>query len=231
MGINLELKKLKNNDKAKILQRFFKTGKGQYGEGDFFLGITVPQQREIANKFWNKLSLKELEKLLFSKFHEERLTAFLILVKKYEHSEEKIKKNIVRFYLKNLHRANNWDLIDLTASKILGSFLLNKDKRVLYKLAKSKNIWERRASIVSTFSFIYENQFQDTMKISEILLADSHDLIQKAVGWMLREVGKRDIKILEFFLEKNYKKISRTTLRYSIEKMPEIKRQYYLRKQ
>jgi 3-methyladenine DNA glycosylase AlkD len=231
MDISSELRRLRNKDKAKILQKFFKTGKGQYGEGDLFLGVTVPQQRIIVKKFWGKATMKEVKKLLLSKFHEERLTALLILIKKYENSEEKIKKEIANFYLKNTKRINSWDLVDLTAPKILGNYLLNKKRKILFKLVKSKNLWERRISIVSTLAFIRENQFKDTIKISEILLDDKQDLIQKAIGWMLREVGKRNIEILESFLENNYKKMSRTALRYSIERMPEAKRKYYLHKQ
>lgn len=229
MKLSTELKKLQNKEKAKILSKFFKTGKGEYGEGDLFLGIQVPKQREIVKRFWDKIDLKELAELLYSRFHEERLTALLILVKKYEKSSNK--KKIVSFYLKNLRRVNNWDLVDLSAPNILGDFLLNRNKKVLYRLVKSKDLWARRISIVSTFSLIRKNRFEDALNLSKILLSDSHNLIHKAVGWMLREIGKRDLSLLEDFIEQNYKKMSRITLRYSIERMPESKRIYYLAKQ
>lgn len=220
---------MKCSEKSKILSKFFKTKKGEYGEGDLFLGITVPKIRSLVKEYWEETSLKELKELLKSKFHEERLTALLILVKKYESSENK--KRVVDFYLKNLIHVNNWDLVDLSAPNILGDFFSENPKEILYKLVKSKNLWEKRIAIVSTLTFIRKNNFNDTLKISRILLKDKHDLIHKSVGWMLREVGKRDLKVLEKFLEKNYKQMSRTTLRYSIERMPQSKRRYYLTKQ
>ncbi len=220
---------MKCSEKSKILSKFFKTKKGEYGEGDLFLGITVPKIRSLVKEYWEETSLKELKELLKSKFHEERLTALLILVKKYESSENK--KRVVDFYLKNLIHVNNWDLVDLSAPNILGDFFSENPKKILYKLAKSKNLWEKRIAIVSTLTFIRKNNFNDTLKISRILLKDKHDLIHKSVGWMLREVGKRDLKVLENFLEENYKQMSRTTLRYSIERMPPTKRRYYLTKQ
>ncbi len=231
MIIQKELKKLADKEKAKILQRFFKTAKGQYGEGDLFLGVTVPQMRNLVKLYWKEISLDEIKKILDSKFHEERLTYLLILVKKYENSDDKQKWMFVKFYLKNLKKINNWDLVDLTAPNILGNFLLDRDRKILYKLVKSKNLWEKRISIISTFSFIRKNKFEDTLRISKILLQDKHDLIHKAVGWMLREVGKRDMKVLERFLEENYRNLPRTALRYAIEKMQADKRMYYLTKQ
>ncbi len=220
-----DLHKLANTKRKKILQNFFKTGPGQYGEGDVFLGVTVPQSRSIAKKYAD-LSLDDTKRLLNSKIHEERLVAILLLVHKYQNSEDK--KPIVDYYLKNSKKINNWDLVDLSAPKILGNFLLDKNKSILYKLSKSKNLWERRISIISTHTFILNHRFSDTLKISEILLNDEHDLIHKAVGWMLREVGKKDEKILERFLKKHYKKMPRTMLRYAIEKFPEKKRKSYL---
>ena len=201
MSIIKDLDSLGNKEKAVILSRFFKTGKGQYGEGDLFLGITVPDQRKLADKH-KESSLKEIEELLQSKIHEHRLTALLILVQKYKEADEKNKKEIFDFYINNLKCVNNWDLVDLTAPNISGDFLNNKDKSILYNLAKSENIWERRTAIISTFNFIKTNKFEDAFKISEILLEDKHDLIHKAVGWMLREIGKKDIKVLETFLNK-----------------------------
>jgi 3-methyladenine DNA glycosylase AlkD len=223
-----ELKKLENKEKAKLLQGFFKTGPGQYGEGDIFLGITVPQQRKIAKKFLNEITLDEAESLLNSKIHEERLVSLLILVEKYKKSSSEQKEEIYNFYIKNAKKVNNWDLVDLSSHRIIGNFLFDKDRSILYRLAKSANLWERRISIISTFYFIQNNQFEDSIKLAEILLHDSHDLIQKAVGWMLREVGKKDLPTLESFLKKHYKTMPRTMLRYAIEKFPENKRKEYL---
>jgi len=181
-----DLQNLANPDKAKILQRFFKTGKGEYGEGDLFLGINVAEQRKMAKKY-QFLTLKELRGLLSSSYHEHRLTSLLILVIKYSKSNEAGKKEIANFYLKNTKYINNWDLVDSSADKIIGNYLLEKDRKILYKLAKSANIWERRIAIMATFQFIKNNQFKDTIKVSELLIRDEHDLIHKAVGWMLRE--------------------------------------------
>jgi 3-methyladenine DNA glycosylase AlkD len=223
-----EIKKNANPQKAELLQRFFKTGPGQYGEGDIFLGIMVPVQRSIVKKF-KELSIKDVKELLNSRIHEERLIALLILVEQYKKGDEKEKEDIFTFY--HLHRKwiNNWDLVDLTAHIISGSYLMDKDKTILYKLAESKNIWDRRIAVLSTFHFIKNNVFNDALCIAEILLNDKHDLIQKAVGWMLREIGKRDINTEEGFLEKNYKDMPRTMLRYAIEKFPEKKRLAYLK--
>ncbi len=222
-----ELDIFTNFEKAKVLQRFFKTGKGQYGEGDIFLGVIVPDTRKVAKKFID-LSLNEVKKILYSKIHEERLCALLILVEKYSKAEEKNKKIIFDFYIKNAKQANNWDLVDLSAPKIVGDYLLNKPRKILYKFAKSKNLWEKRISILSTYTFIKNKQFKDTFEIAKILLHDEHDLIQKAVGWMLREVGKIDQKAEESFLNKHRKHLSRITLRYAIERFPEKKRGRYL---
>jgi len=224
-----DLNKLKNKEKAKILAGFFKTGKGEYGEGDIFLGIIVPEQLKIAKKYFD-LNLNGLNKLIFSKIHEYRLVSLLILINKYNKVDNKEKKKIFSFYLKNIKYINNWDLVDLSAPNIIGDYLLDKDRKILYKLAKSKNLWEKRISIISTYRFIKENDFNDTLKISEILLNDEHDLIHKAVGWMLREVGKKDQAIEEKFLRKYHKVMPRTMLRYAIEKFDENKRKFYLGK-
>jgi len=231
--IKNDLKKLAKKEKIPLYQSFFKTNPGQYGEGDVFIGVTVPDTRKVAKKYQN-VSLEIIKKLLESKIHEERLCAFEILCFKYEKSsEEKIKREIYNFCLKNRKGMNNWDLVDLTAPYIIGDFLSNKNKerKILYKLAKSNNLWEKRTSIVSTFYFIKNNNFKPTITISKLLLKDKHDLIQKAVGWMLREVGKKDKKTLLEFLNKNYKNMPRTMLRYSIEKFSEPERKYYLEKQ
>ncbi len=223
-----DLKKLANPEKAKILQRFFKTGKGEYGEGDVFLGVTVPEQRKTAKKY-SELPLKEIGKLLLSKIHEHRLTALLILVIKYNKADDDGKKKIADFYIKNSRHINNWDLVDLSADRILGDYLLDRDKSPLYKLTKSKNLWERRISVMTTFQFIKNNRFDDTLKISKLLLHDEHDLIHKAVGWMLREIGNRDLAVEEEFLKQHYRSMPRTMLRYAIEKFPEDLRLGYLK--
>jgi 3-methyladenine DNA glycosylase AlkD len=216
-------------EKATHLQGFFKTGKGQYGEGDIFLGVIVPNTRIVAKKFVD-LSFSEIKEILYSKIHEERLCALLLLVEKYKKADEKGKKEVYGFYIKNAKQANNWDLVDLSAPKIVGEYLLNKDKKILYKFARSKNLWEKRIAIISTYTFIKNNKYKDTFKIAKILMNDKHDLIHKAVGWMLREIGKMSQKDEETFLFKYYKKMPRTMLRYAIEKFPEEKRLKYLYK-
>jgi len=223
-----ELRKASDKKQAELLQRFFKTGKGQYGEGDIFLGIKVPVQRAIAKKY--DLNLGDIQELLNSGVHEYRLIALFILISKYIKSPEEDKEKIYRFYLKNSKRINNWDLVDLSASNIVGNFLLNKDREILYKIAKSKNLWEKRISILSCFAFIRNNEFSDALKIAEVLLGDKHDLIHKAVGWMLREIGKRNQEVEENFLKKHYKTMPRTMLRYAIEKFPEEERKEWLKK-
>ncbi|HIH10632.1 TPA: DNA alkylation repair protein [Candidatus Woesearchaeota archaeon] len=227
--LQTDLQHLTNPEKAVIYASFFKTGKGEYGESDQFLGLTVPQQRILAKKYITP-SLEEIHSLLQSPIHEYRLTALLILVLQYHKAVPQDKEKIVQFYLAHTKQINNWDLVDTSADKILGHYLLDKDKTVLFKLAHSSNLWERRIAIVATFAFIKQNQFQETIHIAELLLHDSHDLIHKAVGWMLREVGKRDKVTLETFLQKHATKMPRTMLRYAIEKFPEPKRKYYLQK-
>tara|TARA_Y100000310_G_scaffold160404_1_gene160165 strand:+ start:1939 stop:2640 length:702 start_codon:yes stop_codon:yes gene_type:complete len=222
-----DLKEVAQPEKVPIYQNFFKTGPGQYGQGDIFIGVTVPNTRKVA-KAHSNLPLKEVESLLKSKIHEERLCALLLLVHKYNTPPGERKK-IVSFYLKNTKLVNNWDLVDLSADKILGPHFIDQDKSTLYKLANSKNLWEKRISILTTFHFIKNNQFTDTLKIAKILLNDKHDLIHKAIGWMLREIGNRSLKTEESFLKKHYKKMPRTMLRYAIEKFPETKRQAYLK--
>jgi 3-methyladenine DNA glycosylase AlkD len=223
-GIKREIKEKANEEKAKILQGFFKTKKGEYGEGDIFLGVSVPELRKIAKKY---KETEDVLSLLRSKIHEERLVAILILIEKFK-SEEKEK--IFKLYLENTKWINNWDLVDVSCYKIVGEYLFDKKRDILYKLACSSSVWERRMAIVSTFYFIRKNDFEETLNISEMLLEDEHDLIHKAVGWMLREVGKRDVKKEEIFLKKYYKKMPRTMLRYAIEKFPEEKRASYLKK-
>ncbi|MEK6983018.1 MAG: DNA alkylation repair protein [Nanoarchaeota archaeon] len=228
-NIKKELRTFRDPGKAMILSSFFKTGRGQYGEGDFFLGISVPEQRRLAKKYIN-LQLIDIRELLKNKIHEYRLTSLLILVEKYNKGSQTIKQEIFDFYLSNLKYVNNWDLVDLTADKIVGSYLFDRDKSILYELSKSQNVWERRISVIATFHFIKNNQFDDTLRISEMLLNDKHDLIHKAVGWMLREIGKRNQEVEEDFLKKHHKKMPRTMLRYAIERFDEKNREFYLKK-
>jgi 3-methyladenine DNA glycosylase AlkD len=228
-NLKKELLKNSNKEKANIYLRFFKTGKGEYGENDLFLGLTMPQIRSIIKNYYD-LSLSDLEILLKSPFHEHRMSALLILVKKFEKSkDEKLKKQIFNIYMKNYNYINNWDLVDLSAPNIPGKYLLDKDKKILFDFAKSNNLWKKRIAMLSCFTFIRNNEFDTALKISEILLNDEHDLIHKAVGWMLREIGKRDLAVEEKFLKKHCKTLPRTMLRYAIEKFDEDKRKAYLK--
>jgi 3-methyladenine DNA glycosylase AlkD len=223
-----DLLKKANKEKAKILQGFFKTGKGEYGEGDVFLGITVPEVRKIAKKYVD-LELKDLEEGICSKFHEERQACLFVLAEKFGKAKEKNKEDTFNFYIENRKYINNWDLVDLTAPKIVGAWLDSKDKSLLYRFASSKDIWERRIAILSTFYYIKKGDCDDALSIAEVLKNDSHDLIQKAVGWMLREIGKScGQEKEEEFLKKNCRMMPRTMLRYAIEKFPEKKRKFYL---
>jgi 3-methyladenine DNA glycosylase AlkD len=226
--IQKKLKSLGNKEKARKHQSFFKTGPGEYGEGDVFIGVTVPELRKLSKEY-KTITLKEIKHLLRSLIHEERLLSLFLLIHRYSKGDELEKKRIYELYLKNTKFINNWDLVDSSAGHIVGAFLIDKNKQPLYNLVKSENLWERRISIISTFHFIKHNQFSDTLKISKILLSDKENLIHKAVGWMLREVGKRDISAEEIFLKKHYKIMPRTMLRYAIEKFPESKRQRYLK--
>ena len=222
-----KIKELGSPEVSKTMQLFFKTGKGEYGEGDIFAGLKVPSQRKLAREF-RDLSLTDLKILLNSPVHEERLISLFILVDKYGKGDKQEKEAIFSFYLKYKRGINNWDLVDLSAPKIIGKHLLNKDKSLLFKFALSKNLWERRISVLSTYEFIKNNEFDLALQISEMLLKDKHDLIHKAVGWMLREIGKRDLQAEESFLKIHYKKMPRTMLRYAIEKFSETKRKKYL---
>lgn len=226
-----------NKEKSKILARFFKTGKGQYGEGDIFLGITVPVSRKIAIKY-SEIELNVIEELIKNKYHEVRLIALLILVHKYRVAKKKIDLKMMRlivdFYLKQTKFINNWDLVDLSCHYILGDYLTisrtSLTKSILTKLAKSNNLWEKRTSIISTFAFIYKGDSSLTIYITKILLKDQHDLIHKACGWMLREVGKRVKEAdLTSFLDIYGPQMPRTMLRYSIERLPEKLRKSYLK--
>ena len=215
------------------LMRFFKTGPGQYGEGDKFLGIKVPVTRQVVKECWKEVSFENLEECILSDYHEIRLAALLCLVEIFSRSKkggEALRKQCVDFYLALTDRINNWDLVDLSCYNLLGAWLLDKDRTLLYDLARSgKNIWEQRIGIVSTMAFIRKGQLDDTYAIADILLNHPHDLLQKAVGWLLREAGKKDEASLRKFLDKRASIMPRTMLRYAIEKFPEPVRQHYLR--
>lgn len=224
-----ELKGVSKKEKEEIFQRFFKTGKGEYGEGDTFAGITVPDIRNISKRYYKEMTLEEVEYFVQHKIHEYRLFGLLTLTYMWKKADETERKNIFDLYVKNLKYVNNWDLVDLSAPNIVGEYLKEKNRAILYELARSNNLWEQRVAIISTFSFIREKDFVDMLNISEILLHHKHDLIHKAVGWMLREVGKRDQDVEEEFLKKYYKEMPRTMLRYAIERFEEEKRQRYLK--
>ncbi len=227
--VKKQLQKAGDTKKAETYQWFFKTGKGEYGEGDVFLGIQMGEQRKIAKQ--NKdLSLKQVEQLLRSKIHEHRMVALLILIEQYKRADEQGKKEIYTLYMKSYDYINNWDLVDVTAPHIVGDYLSDKkDRKKLYTFARSNHLWKKRIAMISCFTFIRDKDFSDALKIAKILLQDKHDLIHKAVGWMLREVGNRDKKAEIAFLDAHYKKMPRTMLRYAIEKFPEKQRQHYLK--
>lgn len=209
------------------LQRFFKTKPGEYAENDLFIGVKVPHIRIVAKAHLD-ISNEELDTLLKSPIHEERMLALLILIHRFEKGDDHDKKQIYNYYLANLNLVNNWDLVDISAHKIVGNYLFSKSRKPLYRLACSSNLWERRVAIVATFYFIKNNDLEDTCAIAKLLLSDSHDLIHKAVGWALREVGKKDLQTLRKFLTTNYDSLSRTTLRYAIERLSPQERKQFL---
>ncbi|MBI2356824.1 DNA alkylation repair protein [Candidatus Dojkabacteria bacterium] len=230
-NLYIELEMGADKEDSIHLQRFFKTSKGEYGEGDIFVGIRIPQLRSLVKKYYKELTIDQTIKLLHSRFHEYRMLALLILVKKFEISKDpKEHTKIYNLYLTNTKYINNWDLVDVTTPNIVGKYLSDKNRKILYKLATSKNLWEQRMAILATATFIKNGEFEDTLGIAEILLNHPHDLIHKAVGWMLREVGKKDIKTLYSFLEKHSKEMPRTMLRYSLEKVAQQKKDKYMRK-
>ncbi len=223
-----DLFKLSNKDKALIYQRFFKTKPGEYGEGDKFIGVTVPEQRIISKKY-KDLPLGYCASLLTSSIHEERMTAVFILIFKFEKATASVREEIIQTYLDNITGINNWDLVDLSTPKLLGPYLWDKDRQLLYEWARLDDLWKQRIAIMSTFYFIRQRDFKDAFSISDILLHHKHDLIHKAVGWMLREIGNRDKTSEDEFLQSRYKTMPRTMLRYAIEKYPEEERQKYLK--
>jgi 3-methyladenine DNA glycosylase AlkD len=226
--IRRELKAGADPEKAAFLPGFFKALPGGYGEGDLFLGVTVPLQRKIARAYYREIELPELQQLLRNQFHECRLTALFILILKYEKAKRaEDQQHLVNYYLGNIDYVNNWDLVDSSAYKILGPHLEKGDRRLLYDLARSGHLWRQRVAIISTLHFIRSGDFNDTLKLSEILLDHEHDLIHKAVGWMLREVGNRDFKTEYKFLKRHYQTMPRTALRYAIEKFdPALRKQF-----
>lgn len=225
--LNIELRKASDAERAKSLAWFFKTGTGEYGEGDRFCGITVPALRKIASRY-RDLKLSDIKKPLGSHIHEHRLVALLILVDQYKRADAPAREKIFDFYLANTRRINNWDLVDASARDIVGEHLVARPRAILYKLAKSPDLWERRIAIIATHAFIRRGDLTDTFSISELLLADKHDLIHKAVGWMLREAGKQSEPQLVRFLKAHYSAMPRTSLRYAIERMPEAVRKRQL---
>jgi 3-methyladenine DNA glycosylase AlkD len=226
--IRRELRALGNKEKAQTLQRFFKTGPGEYGEGDIFLGIKVPELRKLARAHQG-LPKRALTRLLTSRYHEERLLALLILVRAFARGDESTRKEIYDLYMRYTESVNNWDLVDASAEHVVGAYLTDRSRQPLCKLARSPILWERRIAIMATFHYVKREDFTETIKIARLLLDDREDLIHKAVGWMLREVGKRDLSVEEEFLKDHYRKMPRTMLRYAIERFPEPKRQAYLK--
>jgi len=229
MKASEEIRKLADEGIAKHSLRFFKTDKGEYGYGDIFLGVRAPKIRLIAKKHID-ISLADMKILIKSKYHEERFLGLIILMNKYSKTKDNETRNqLYNIYVSSFKYINNWDLVDVTCAHVIGKHLMDKDRSILYTWAKSEDLWTKRIAIVSTHCFIRKNELQETFKIAEILLNDEHDLIHKAVGWMLREAGKRDLEKEEIFLKKYYNIMPRTMLRYAIERFPEPKRQKYLR--
>jgi 3-methyladenine DNA glycosylase AlkD len=227
--IEKELKRMSSKERADHDVKFFKTGKGEYSEKDLFLGVSNPDIHKVANRYWKEMSIKDTMYFLKHEIHEYRLLALDILKYKYEKGNQKQKKKIVDIYLESTEYVDNWDLVDQSAPHILGDYLLNRKKDILYKLAKSSNLWSQRIAVVSTLAFIKKGKYEDTLKISQLLLNRQHDLIHKAIGWMLREIWKREPSVTEEFIKEHYEDISRTTLRYAIERMEETKRQKFLK--
>jgi 3-methyladenine DNA glycosylase AlkD len=226
-GLERALKVAGNPERAAFVARYFKTGKGEYGEGDVFLGIPVPVLRKTALAY-RHLGFPELQRLLDSKIHEHRAAALEILVAQYKRGDEKLRKAIVAFYLKNTARINNWDLVDLSCRAILGAHLKTRPRTILRRLAKSKSLWERRIAMVSTMALVWEGELDDALVIAQMLLSDQHDLMHKAIGWVLREVGLVDRAVLLAFLKTHYAQLPRTTLRYAIEHCPPARRKQML---
>lgn len=227
-SLKRRLRECVNEEKRDFFPKFFKTGKGEYGEGDCFLGVIMPDIRAIAQEH-RDLSPEDCKKLLASKWHEERLLSLVILVNRFKKADEATRKGIYDLYLECIAGVNGWDLVDVSAHVIVGGWLVDKSRKSLYPMARSKNLWKRRIAMIATFHFIRNNDFKDAMALAEILVNDSEDLMHKAVGWMLREVGKRDMDVECAFLDRHAATMPRTMLRYAIEKFPEGDRQVYLK--
>ncbi len=229
-SLKSEINLLTNPERAKLMAKYFRVYPGGYGEGDVFLGLTVPIQRSLSQKYFKDITLEQISEMLLSKFHEHRLIAVFIMVLMYKKAKDENEKAIiVEAYLKNIKGVNNWDIVDSSAHKILGPFYEKKDKKILYDLLNSGDLWKQRIAIISTMYYIDRRNFVDIFAMSEKMLDHKHDLIHKAVGWMLREVGKRDFDAEYNFLIKHYKKMPRTMLRYAIEKFDEELRQSFLK--
>jgi 3-methyladenine DNA glycosylase AlkD len=228
-NLKQSLRQLENPERATQMARYFKTGKGEYAEGDVFIGLSNPQVQALVKEYWKNMTFAEIQELMDDKIHELRFAGLLVLVSKFQKASEIERKNIVDFYLKNVKQINNWDLVDCSCYKILGKFLLDKDRQVLYDLAESGHLWSERISVVSTLALIKNGEFADIFRLSEKFLSHPHDLMHKACGWMLREVGKKDELALEEFLDEHIHKMPRTMLRYAIERMEEGKRLGYLK--
>ncbi|MDH5656047.1 MAG: DNA alkylation repair protein [Spirochaetia bacterium] len=226
-NLKIELKSLADRKVAEHSQRYFKTGPGEYGEGDVFIGLRMPQIRSLAKKY-SKLSFSDIENLLKSEIHEKRMLAVILLVNAYKKAAEPDQKKIYQMYFKNKKYINNWDLIDVSCPHVMGGYLYKNDRSVLFKLAASGNLWDKRLAVMSTFYFIRNGDFNDSFKICEMLLDDEEDLIHKAAGWMLREIGKRNPKEEEKFLDRHAEKMPRTMLRYALERFSESKRKKYM---
>lgn len=226
--VERELNAHENPADAEFLQGFFKTGKGQYGEGDVFIGLRVPQTRVITKKY-RDLPLPEIEKLLDSPIHEHRLAAVIIMTERAKRAQEEEKKDLYDLYLRRIDRMNNWDIIDISCGHVVGGYLLDKPRDILYKLARSKVMWERRVAIISTSRFIADGDLDDTFKLAELLINDNEDLIHKASGWMLREAGKKDEARLKDFLDQHAATMPRTMLRYSLEKPHPTDKAHYMK--
>ncbi len=227
--IELLLEKLANPQNATHMQRFFKTGPGQYGEGDRFLGIKIPELRKLAAEF-KSLPLDDCRSLLQSEFHEERMLALFLLIRHYKKGNPDTKTTIYKMYMDNTRYIDNWDLVDSSAMHIVGHYLKDKDHEILIQMARAGDLWQRRIAVIATFTYIKASSYDTALKIIEILVNDPHDLIQKATGWMLREIGKRDLQTEEDFLDAHAATMPRTMLRYAIEKFPPEKRKHYLSK-
>ncbi len=228
--LEMAIQQLRNPERAAFMAKYFKTGKGEYAEGDIFLGLSNPQVRVLVKRFSKKIAPQAITQLLTNPIHEYRFCGLMIWVEQFKKADIATQAQIIELYLAHIDYINNWDLVDCSAYYLVGVWLLDKDRSILYDLAQSKHLWAQRVAIISTLAFIRKGQFADTLQLAELFLPHTHDLIHKASGWMLREIGKRDILTLTEFLDEHSPKMPRTMLRYAIEKLPEKDRQYYLKR-